>query len=61
MEINSLVLNMRQIKLKENSDLTTQNRNLVYVLSFVTVYYLYHKSPKTKTGCFTNTTTAKSQ
>jgi hypothetical protein len=26
MEINSLVLNMKQIKLKENSDLTTQNR-----------------------------------
>jgi hypothetical protein len=32
----------------ENSDLTTQNRNLVYILSFVTFrfIYLYHKSPE---------------
>jgi uncharacterized membrane protein (DUF106 family) len=43
-EISRIEYETDQIK-GENSDLTTQNRNLVYVLSFVTILgfiYLYH-------------------
>jgi hypothetical protein len=49
MEKNSARIEYETDQIKvENSDLTTQNRNLVYVLSFVTFrfIYLYHKSPE---------------
>jgi hypothetical protein len=46
-------------QIKENSRFNNSKQNLVYILSFVTLrfIYLYHKARKLKTGSFIQTTT----